>query len=42
MKDNLYFPNKLKDIKNHIWHYIVSCEIFLQWKVTVSKENMNL
>ena len=42
MSDYLYIPNNLKDIKDHIWDYIVCCKIFLQWKVTVSKENMNL
>ena len=29
MSDYLYFPNNLKDIKDHIQDYIVSCKIFL-------------
>ena len=42
MSDYLYFSNNLKEIKNHMLDYIVSCKIFLQSKVTASKENMNL
>ena len=30
MSDYLYFPNNLKDIKDHMLDYIVSCKIFLQ------------
>ena len=28
MSDYLYFPNNLKDIKDHIHDYIVSCNLF--------------
>ena len=30
------------DINDHIQNYIISCKIFSQQKVTVSKDNMNL
>ena len=30
MSDYLYFSSNLKDIKDHMLDYIVSCEIFLQ------------
>ena len=42
MSDYLYFSNNLKDIKDDMLDYIVSCKIFLQQKVTASKENINL
>ena len=42
MRDYLYFSNNLKDKKDHMLDYIVSCKTFLQKKVTASKENMNL
>ena len=41
MSDYLYFSNDLKDKKEHILDYIVSCKN-IQWKVTACKENMNL
>ena len=37
-----YFPNNLKDIKDHIKAYMISCKIFFQLMVTVFKENQNL
>ena len=42
MRDYLYFPYNLKDIKDHILAYMISCKIFFQLMVTVSKENLNL
>ena len=42
MSGYLYFPNNLKDIKDHIQAYMIICKIFLQLKVTVFKENLNL
>ena len=42
MSDYLYFSNNLRDVKDNMLDYIVSCKIFLQSKVTASKENMNL
>ena len=35
MSGYLYFPNNLKD-------HMISCKIFFQLMVTVSKENLNL
>ena len=42
MSGYLYFPNELKDIKDHIYTYLISFEIFFQLMVTVFKENLNL
>ena len=42
MSGYLYFPSNLKDIKDHIQVYMISCKIFLQLMVTVFKENLNL
>ena len=42
VSDYLYFPNNLKDIKDHIWAYRISLKIFFQLMVTVFKENLNL
>ena len=42
MSSYLYFPNNLKDIKNNIDTYIISCKIFFQENITVSSKNMNL
>ena len=30
MSDNLYFPNNLKNIKDHIKDYMISYKIFLR------------
>ena len=30
MSDYLYLPNNLKDVKEHMLDYIVSCKVFLQ------------
>ena len=30
MSDYLYFPNNLKDVKEHMLDYIVNCKVFLQ------------
>ena len=38
----LYFPNNLKDIKDHTQADMISCKIFFQLMVTVFKENLNL
>ena len=39
----LYFPNNLmKDIKYHIWTYMMICKIFFRLMVIVFKENLNL
>ena len=38
VSDYLYFPNNLKDIKDHIWAYRISLKIFFQLMVTVFKE----
>ena len=38
----LYFPNNLKDIKDHVQAYMISFKIFFQLMVTVFKENLNL
>ena len=32
MSDYLYFSNNLKDIKDNMLDYIISCKIFLQEK----------
>ena len=42
MSDYLYFPNNLKDIKDHIQADMISCKIFFQLMVTVFKEKLNL
>ena len=42
MSSYLYFQNNLKDIKDQIYDYIISCKFFLQQKVEVSKESMKL
>ena len=43
MSGYLYFPSKLKDIKDHIKKvYMIICKIFFQLMVTVFKENLNL
>ena len=42
MSGCLYFPNNLKDIKDHIQAYMISCKIFFQLMVTVFKEKLNL
>ena len=42
MNGYLYFPNNLKDIKDHIQAYMISCKIFFQLMVTVFKEKLNL
>ena len=38
MSGYLYFPNSLKDIKDHIYADMISCKIFFQSMVTVSKK----
>ena len=38
----VYFPNNLKNIKDHMQAYIISCKIFFQLMVTVFKETLNL
>ena len=40
MSDYLYFSSNLNDIIDHMLDYIVSCKIFLQSKLTASKENI--
>ena len=40
MSGYLYFPNNLKDIKDHIQADMISCKIF-QLMVTVFKEKLN-
>ena len=42
MSGHLYFPNNLKDIKDHIQTDMISCKIFFQLMVTVFKEKLNL
>ena len=42
MSSYSYFPNNLKDIKDHIQAGIISCKIFFQLIVTVFKEKLNL
>ena len=42
MSSYSYFPNNLKDIKDHIQADIISCKIFFQLIVTVFKEKLNL
>ena len=42
MGGHLYFPNNLKDIKDHIYAYMIICKILFQLVVTVFKENLNL
>ena len=42
MSGYLYFPKNLKDIKDHIYAYIISSKFFFQLMVTVFKENLNL
>ena len=42
MSGYLYFPNNLKDIKDHIQADMISCKIFFQLMVTVFKEKPNL
>ena len=42
MSGYLYFPNNLKDIKDHVQAYMISFKIFFQLMVTVFKENLNL
>ena len=34
MRGYLYFPNNLKDIKGHIYAYMIICKIFFQLMVT--------
>ena len=38
MSGYLYFPNNLKNIKDHIQAYMISSKIFLQLMVTVLKK----
>ena len=38
----LYSPNNLKDIKDHMQAYMISCKIFFQLMLAVFKENLNL
>ena len=42
MSDYLYFPNKLKDVEDHIWADMMSYKMFFQLKVTFLKENLSL
>ena len=42
MSSYLYFPNNLRDIKDNIDTYVISCKIFFQENVTISSKNMNL
>ena len=42
MSGYLYFPSNLKDKKRPHAGFIKDRKIFIQQKVTVSKENMNL
>ena len=42
MSGYLYFPNNLKEIKKHIWAYMITCKIFFQLMVLLVKENLNL
>ena len=42
MSGYLYFPNNLKDMKDHIQADMISCKIFFQSMVTVFKEKLNL
>ena len=42
MNGYLYFPNNLKDIKNQIKAYMISCKKCFQLMVTVFKENLKL
>ena len=42
MSGYLYFPNNLKDIKDHIQADMISCKIFFQLMVRVFKEKPNL
>ena len=42
MSGYLYFPNSLKDIKDHIQADIISCKTSFQLMVTVFKDKLNL
>ena len=42
MSSYLYFLNNLRDIKDNIDTYIISCKLFFQENVTVSSKNINL
>ena len=42
MIDYLYFPNNIKDLKDHVQACMISCKIFFQLMARVSKENLNL
>ena len=42
MSGYLYFSNNLKDIKEHIWAYMITCKIFFQLMVLLFKENLIL
>ena len=42
MSGYLYFLNNFKDIKDHIWAYMISCKNVFQLMVTVFKENPKL
>ena len=42
MRDYLYFPNNLKDIKDILQTDMISCKVFFQLMVTVFKEKLNL
>ena len=42
MSRSLYFPNNLKDIKDHIKGDMISCKILFQLMATVFKEKLNL
>ena len=42
MSGYLYFPNNLKDIKDHIQADMISCKIFFKLMVAVFKEKLNL
>ena len=41
MSSYLYFSNNAKDIKDHIYAYMISCQILFQLIVTVFTENLN-
>ena len=42
MSGYLYFPNNLKDVKDHKKAYMLIYKIFFQLMVIVFKENLNL
>ena len=41
MSKHLYFPKKVKDTKDYIGAYMISCKFFYQLMVTVIKETLD-